>query len=110
MKLRILMAGLALAGILSSSGLRAQTASASGMFTVQGRLTNTNGTAIADGQHRILTSIFVKGTPTPVYFEIDTVGTSDGIFTVLLGMNKKLTLDSKSNYEVSVAVDGGSEM
>lgn len=109
MKFRIFLASLVLAVLVPSSMLRAQS-SASGMFTVQGRLTNTNGVPVADGSHRITSNIYVKGNATAVYSQSDTLNTSDGIFTVLLGASKKLTLDSKSSYEVGVSLDGAAEL
>jgi hypothetical protein len=108
MKLRIFLASLVLA-ILASSSIYAQS-SASGMFTVQGRVTNTNNVAIADGPHRIMTNVYVKGNATAIYTQTDTLATTDGIFTVMLGAAKKLTLDSKSSYEVGVSVDGAPEL
>ncbi|MDP4198918.1 MAG: hypothetical protein Q8922_10740 [Bacteroidota bacterium] len=110
MKLRILAAGVLLAFLSLNSTAFAQSASASGMFSVQGRLTNLSGAAIADGSHRITSSLYVKGNATAIYTETDTVNTLDGVFTVLLGAKGTLTLDATTKYEVGIALDGAAEL
>ncbi len=114
MKLHYRFAALVLTAVLVSA-LRigaafGQSASASGSFSLQGKLTATNGTPIPDGMHSIVVKVYVRGNATAIFTETDTATTTAGIFNILVGHAAKLTLDATSNYEVGITLDAGAEM
>ena len=107
MKLRIQLVGFVLAAILVSTSAFGQI-SASGSFSLQGRLTNmSNDAPIPDGQHQLKVSVYKKGIVTAIYSENDTVSTSGGLFKVLV---KSQVMDATTPYEVGIALDGAAEM
>ncbi len=85
---------------------------ASGSFTVQGRLTDMNGVAVSNGTHVIVANVYAVGSANAIYTETDTVTTTDGVFSILLGANGsgKLTLNSNTNYDLGISVDGGAQL
>ncbi len=104
---------LTLFSLLSSvSPSRAQTAS--GSFTVQGRLTDMNGAAISNAMHTIHASVYANGGATAIYSETDTVTTTDGVFSFLLGSGQaasgSLTLNPNGSYTLGISVDNGAEL
>jgi len=100
--------------LLSTPALHAQNAntSANTSFSVQGRLTDMNGTAVANGSHQVTINVYTVGGSNAVYTETDNVNTTDGVFTVMLGSNanQHLTINSGTNYELGISVDGGAEL
>ncbi|HEY3875761.1 MAG TPA: hypothetical protein VGM92_09810, partial [Candidatus Kapabacteria bacterium] len=86
--------------------------SSSGSFSLQGLLTNTTGTPIADGSHSIAVNIYAEGSSTPIYTETDATTTVSGLFNVMVGANgtSKLTLSPGTNYSVGISVDGGAQL
>jgi len=103
---------LALTFFTSASNGQTTSTNASGSFTVQGRLTDLNGVAIANGAHTITATVYATGGSTAIYTETDNVTTTDGIFSILLGANGsgKLTLNSNGSYELGISVDGGTQL
>jgi hypothetical protein len=88
-------------------------ATASGSFSLQGQLTNTSGTAIADGQHSIVVNVYQQGSSTPIYTETDATTTANGVFNLMVGTgnaSQKLTLSSGGNYSLGIAVDGQAQL
>jgi hypothetical protein len=87
---------------------------ASGEFSIQGRLTSSSGTAVTDGVHVLETKIYSKATGSVVFTQVDNVVTSDGMFSVLIGSNgtsgTTFEADSKTEYEIGISVDGGTEL
>jgi len=71
-----------------------------------------NGVAVANGAHTITASVYAVGSANAVYTETDNVTTTDGIFSIQLGANgsTKLTLNSNTNYELGISVDGGAQL
>jgi hypothetical protein len=116
MKTCIELASITLAFLLTTSVAFSQTsgsASASGSFSLQGQLTNTSGTAIADGQHSIAVSVYQQGSTTPIYTETDVTTTANGVFDIMVGSgnaSQKLTLNSGGNYSLGIAVDGQAQL
>ncbi len=114
MKCTTMIAGAALASLLSLP-LQAQTGTtAEGMFSLQGRLTTTGGGAVANGQHSLLLKVYMQGTNQVIYSETDNVTTMDGMFTTMVGDNGtsggKLNVMANANYELGVSIDNGNEM
>jgi len=57
-----------------------------GLMNYQGRLTNTAGEAVADGEHDVTFKLYDES-ETVLWEESHTVATADGLFTVQLGSN-----------------------
>jgi len=95
---------------ISFTSANAQTSSSS-TFSVKGRLTNPDGSAIADGSHTIAASVYQDGSATPIYTETDAVTTAHGVFCLVLGAgaigSQKLKLSANSSYRLGLSVDGG---
>ena len=96
--------------LATSLGFAQNAVSGSGAFSLQGRLTSTTGSAIADGQHMLKVQLYTKGSGQAMYSEMDTVSTSGGIFSTMVGANSSLNLNSRSAYEIGVSVDGQAEL
>jgi hypothetical protein len=91
----------------------AQTTSASGEFSLQGRLSTTAGNAVANGQHSVMIRVYQSGSSTPVYTETDVVTTIDGVFSTMVGDNGsggELRFDAAAEYELGITVDGETEL
>ncbi len=88
------------------------TVSSTGSFSLQGMLTNTSGTPIADGSHSIMVSVYAQGSSTPIYTETDATTTVGGIFNLMVGANgsSKLMLSSGTNYTVGISVDSQAQL
>lgn len=91
------------------------TTSASGQFSLQGRLTTSSGAAVADGQHTLTLKVYTEGsTGGAVYTETDQVTTVNGIFSTMVGDNGQgnatLMVDADMDYELGVTVNTESEM
>lgn len=112
MKQTLLLLGAALCTL--TTNLSAQTAEASGEFSLQGRLTATNGSAVADGQHSLTLKVYARGTGQLVYTETDMVTTINGIFSTMVGDNgtggAELMVDADVDYELGVTVNTEAEM
>ena len=91
-----------------------QSGSASGEFSLQGRLTSSSGTAIADGAHMLTASVYSKVSGQVVFIETDNITTTDGIFSLNIGANgnggSKLNVNANTDYELGISVDGQSEL
>jgi len=98
---------------LTTSAFAQTTTDASGEFSLQGRLTTSAGTAVADGQHTLTLKVYAQGS-SAVYTETDQVTTVNGIFSTMVGDNgnggAKLMVDANTNYELGVTVSGEAEM
>src|SRR5688572_4899984 len=105
---------LTFAAILAiAAPLFAQTTSARGEFSLQGRLTTSSGAAVADGQHNVTINFYQSGSGSAaIYTETDVVTTVDGVFSTTVGDNGsgELRFDASSNYEVGVAFNAEAEM
>ena len=113
MKTWFKLAGLLLVlSFLSASAFAQATSSASGSFSLQGQLTNTSGTAIANGQHSIAVSVYAQGSTTPIYTQASNVTTVDGIFSMMVGDSGStmLSLKPNVNYSVGISVDGQAQL
>src|SRR5258708_7636886 len=86
--------------------------SANGQFSLQGMLTSTTGTPIADGQHSLTANIYSSGQV--VFTETDNVTTLGGMFPSMIGANgngsTKLTVMPGADYQLGITVDGGAEL
>ena len=96
----------------SASFAQGNTTNGSGQFSMQGELTNTSGTAIADGSHMLNVNLYPVGSSQAIYTEVDTVTTKNGIFSTMVGANGKsgLQLTGNTPYQLGLAVDGQSEL
>jgi hypothetical protein len=110
---------IALLTAVSANGLLAQSnTSASGEFSLQGRLTSMTGGPVADGQHSVTLNIYARGSGSgsgqAMYTETDQVTTVNGIFSTMVGDNgnngSKLMVDGSSDYEIGIAVDNSTEL
>ncbi len=116
MKQKLGIIGAAVLAACSANGLIAQTTSATGEFSLQGHLTNNNGSAIADGQHTITMNIYARGSGSgqPMYTESDQVTTMNGIFSTMVGDNgsngSRMMVDLTTEYELGIMVDNGTEL
>ncbi len=104
-------ASIMLISFLSFATANAQT-SATSSFSVQGRLTNLDGSAITNGLHTIVANIYQNGGANAIYTETDTATTTDGVFDIMLGANgrSKLNLSATGSYELGLSVDGGAQL
>jgi hypothetical protein len=89
-----------------------QSTSARGEFSLQGRLSTTSGSAVADGQHTLTVRVYERGSSTAVYTETETVTTVDGIFSTMIGDNGsgELRFNATSEYELGITVDAEAEL
>jgi hypothetical protein len=96
----------------SPSFAQGNTTNGSGQFSMQGELTNTSGTAIADGLHMLNVNLYPVGSSQAVYTEVDTVTTKSGIFSTMVGANGQSSLHINGNtlYQLGLSVDGQSEL
>ena len=108
---RVVLAGLMIALITES----AQAAGPKG-FTIQGRITNTDGTPISDGDHSVQVKIYdvpTGGSPLWSSNEFTLTPVNDGRFTIALGTEVPIPdsvfLDDSTRY-VGVNVDFGGEL
>jgi hypothetical protein len=89
----------------------AQTSASStfSVHSVKGRLTNPDGSAVANGSHTIVASIYLNGGATPIYTETDKVTTTGGVFDIMLGAggsgSSKLNLSANGKYELGLSMD-----
>lgn len=92
----------------------AQSAASNATFSVQGMLSNTDGTAVVDGTHTLVAAVYLSGTSTVVYSETQTVTTVGGIFSTTVGNHgapgTTLTIEPSQQYDLGVTVDGGAEL
>lgn len=97
-------------GLLFLSGIAM--AAVPGLMNYQGILTDSLGTPVIDGNHSAVFKIY--GAPTGgilLWTESETISTSKGLFTTILGNINPLseTIFSATPRYLGVAVDGGSE-
>src|SRR3954462_14383069 len=106
MKQTLVLFGAALVALTTSVFAQTNT-DASGEFSLQGRLTTSNGSAVADGQDTLKLKVYAQGSGM-VYTETDQVTTVNGIFSTMVGDNgaggAKLTDNVNTNYELGVTV------
>jgi hypothetical protein len=90
----------------------AQPTSVSGEFTLQGRLTTTAGTAVANGMHMITVNIYQGASSNVVFTQTDSVMTIDGVFSLLVGAKglDSLHVVAGNNYSIGVSVDNAAEL
>ena len=102
---------LVLAAALTAPAV-AQNTSARGEFSLQGRLTTSSGSAVANGQHSLTIRVYQGGNV--VYSETDLVTTVDGVFTTMVGDNSggsgELRFDASSAYELGITVNSEAEL
>jgi len=115
MKQKLGIFGVAVLAACSTNGLIAQTStSATGEFSLQGQLTNTSGSPVADGEHTITMNIYARGSGGLMYTESDRVTTMNGIFSTMVGDNgnngSRMMVDLTTEYELGIAVDDGTEL
>lgn len=83
------------------------------LVSYQGRLTQTNGTAVADGNYPVTIRIYdAPSGGAELWSEQDTLRTNSGLFAVTLGKNKPLPMslfDGNSRY-LAVQPDNEGEM
>lgn len=97
--------------ILFASAATAQTTTAQGAFSLQGKLTSgMSNETVADGQYNIMVTVYEEGTQTVVMTETDLVTVTDGVFSTMVGDNASLMLETDTDYELGVSIDGGAEM
>src|SRR5258706_11698675 len=89
-------------------------ASASGEFSIQGMLTTTTGTPIADGSHSLTVKVYANGSSSAMFSETQNIMTLGGLFTAMIGANgeggTKLTVKPEASYQLGISVDGGAEL
>jgi hypothetical protein len=93
--------------------VQAQNTTASGEFTLQGRLSTAAGNAIANGQHNLTIRVYQAGSSTPIHTETDVVTTFDGVFSTMVGDNGsggELRFDATSRYELGITVNNEAEL
>lgn len=100
---------------LFNSFLYAQTtATASGEFSLQGRLTTNTGTPIADGTHSLVVRVYAKGSSSALFTETQNITTAAGLFDVMIGGTgdggSTFTVNANTDYEIGITVDGESEL
>ncbi|HET9135185.1 MAG TPA: hypothetical protein VFO76_01000 [Candidatus Kapabacteria bacterium] len=90
----------------------AQPTSVNGEFTLQGRLTTTAGTAVANGMHQITVNIYQGASSNVVFTQTDSVMTIDGVFSLLVGAEglDSLHVVAGNNYSIGVSVDNAAEL
>jgi hypothetical protein len=91
----------------------AQNTSAHAEFALQGRLSTTAGSAVADGQHSLTINVYERGSATPIYTETDVVTTAGGIFSTMVGDNGsggQLQFDAATSYELGITVNNEAEL
>jgi hypothetical protein len=98
-----------------STGIFAQTnTSASGEFSLQGMLTTTTGTPIADGSHSVTVNVYANGSNTASFSQTLNVTTMGGLFTAMIGANGNggatLHIMPETSYQLGVSVDGSAEL
>jgi hypothetical protein len=103
---------IAFACMTSLSDAQSNTVSGSGEFSLQGQLTTTSGTAITDGMHMLSVSIYAAGNAQAIFSEVDTVATTNGIFSAMIGGNSSsaLHLNGNTQYQLGLSVDGQAEL
>src|SRR4026209_940173 len=100
MKNVLLVCGVLIAMAL---GANAQT-TASGQFSLQGRLMTSSGQIVANGQQNLTVNGDARGSSTPIYTEPDVVTTVDGYFTTAVGDNGSgaLNVDAAADYDLGI--------
>jgi hypothetical protein len=90
----------------------AQTTTARGEFSLQGRLSTSSGSALADGQHTLTIRVYERGSSTAFYTETETVTTVDGIFSTMVGDNGsgELRFNATGEYELGITVGAEAEL
>lgn len=81
-------------------------------ITYQGRLTDTNGNAVVDGDHTLTFKLYDQPTSgSALWQETQNLTTSNGVFTTRLGSNSSLdALSFDKIYYLGIIVDGGNEL
>src|SRR5688572_1818793 len=90
------------------------TTTASGEFSLQGRLTSNTGTPIADGAHSLAVRVYAKGSGSALFTETQTITTSGGLFNAMIGGTgdggATFNVQANTDYELGISVDGESEL
>ena len=82
-------------------------------ITYQGRLTDDTGQPVADGNYQVTFAIYdVAVAGSSLWAETQTISTTDGLFTVLLGSVNPITgsLFDGSTRFLGLTIEGGSEL
>lgn len=81
------------------------------LISFQGILTDAGGQPVADGNHKVVFSVYAdRTTMSPLWRETQTVEVIDGLFNLLLGDAVPLILDFDIPYYLGIAVDGDPEL
>src|SRR5882724_5108378 len=98
--------------VAGSASAQSGNLSASGSFNLQGRLLNSDGTAVTNGSHMLTVNVYSQGTTQAIFQQTDSVTTFDGIFSTMVGSNgsSSLMLNGKGNYSLGISVDGQAEL
>lgn len=103
-----------IAADVQSVSAQTATGTASGAFTLQGMLSATDGSAVADGSHTLAATVYQAGTSTVVYTETQTIATAKGLFTTQIGLHgdggSTLTIQPSMQYDLGLTIDGGAEL
>ncbi len=80
-------------------------------MSYQGYLTNTSGDTVDDGNYSLTFNLYDVATGgSKVWKEIQSVTVVNGIFNVILGSNKSLSIAFDKQYWLGIAVEGSSEL
>ena len=102
-----------IAAILTLVSAFALTAQVPRTFSYQGYLADGSGSAVSNGVHTISVSLYSAPTGgSPVYTETQSVGVSDGIFSMVIGATTPIPTSLAFNRQVylGLSIDGGSEL
>ncbi|HEY6172074.1 MAG TPA: hypothetical protein VIX80_07445, partial [Candidatus Kapabacteria bacterium] len=98
----------------NTSSYAQTTTTASGEFSLQGRLTSTTGTPIADGAHTLVVRVYAEGSSSAVFTETQSITTVGGLFDAMIGGTGDggvtFNVNANTDYEIGITVDGESEL
>lgn len=96
--------------LLLATGMAVQ-AQVPGVISYQGHLTDADGVPLEDGTHALTVRLYTEADAgTPLWEEVQTTATRDGVFSILLGSQAPLDrLAFDRPYWLGVAVDGSDE-
>jgi len=82
------------------------------MLSYQGRLTDTLGEPVPNGSYSVAFRLYTQASGgTPFWNEVQSVQTSEGLFSVLLGAVARIdSVPDAGNLYLGMAVDGGAEL
>jgi hypothetical protein len=98
----------------NTSSYAQSSTTASGEFSLQGRLTTNTGTPIADGAHSLIVRVYAEGGGSAVFTETQNITTAGGLFDAMIGGTgdggSTFTVNANTDYEIGITVDGESEL